>query len=62
MKSGIAGRRVWAVVLVAALLIVVSGLLELGSVVRLATERAATEWCGHKNNHQEWSGENHAEL
>lgn len=43
MKSGIAGRRVWAVVLVAALLIVVSGLLELGSVVRLATERAATE-------------------
>jgi signal transduction histidine kinase len=43
MKSGIAGRRVWAVVLVAALLVVVSGLLELGSVVRLATERAATE-------------------
>jgi len=43
MNLGIASRRVGSAVFLVAILVVVSGLLELASVVRLATERAATE-------------------
>jgi len=43
MNLGIASRRVGSAVFLVTILVVVSGLLELASVVRLATERAATE-------------------
>ncbi|MFN0152404.1 MAG: sensor histidine kinase [bacterium] len=43
MNPAFVGRRVQSVAILATLLVVVAGLLELASVVRLATERAATE-------------------